>query len=192
MFSIDPTPISLWVSANRTRTRCIIDHARSSQIADFGLSNVFDERRLLTTFCGSPLYASPEIVRGTPYHGPEVDCWFVRRFDSFFFVSENAFHEGWSLSFTGCPLVLLFVCFFLFLFTVTGFFSSVSEEIDYVFAGRWEYSFTRWSTAPCPSTGPISSDWSNRFRPATITSRRNRLVKTFSSFPLPSFSDFSD
>lgn len=45
------------------------------QIADFGLSNVFDERRLLSTFCGSPLYASPEIVKGTPYHGPEVDCW---------------------------------------------------------------------------------------------------------------------
>lgn len=45
------------------------------QIADFGLSNVFDDQRLLNTFCGSPLYASPEIVKGTPYHGPEVDCW---------------------------------------------------------------------------------------------------------------------
>lgn len=45
------------------------------QIADFGLSNVFDNCRLLGTFCGSPLYASPEIVKGTPYQGPEVDCW---------------------------------------------------------------------------------------------------------------------
>nr|CAD7456156.1 unnamed protein product [Timema tahoe] len=45
------------------------------KIADFGLSNVFDDQRLLNTFCGSPLYASPEIVKGTPYHGPEVDCW---------------------------------------------------------------------------------------------------------------------
>ncbi|KAG4075968.1 hypothetical protein HA402_003794 [Bradysia odoriphaga] len=45
------------------------------QIADFGLSNVFDDQRLLATFCGSPLYASPEIVKGTPYQGPEVDCW---------------------------------------------------------------------------------------------------------------------
>ncbi|PSN51077.1 hypothetical protein C0J52_01505 [Blattella germanica] len=45
------------------------------KIADFGLSNVFNEQRLLNTFCGSPLYASPEIVKGTPYHGPEVDCW---------------------------------------------------------------------------------------------------------------------
>lgn len=29
----------------------------------------------LQTFCGSPLYASPEIVNGRPYHGPEVDTW---------------------------------------------------------------------------------------------------------------------
>lgn len=47
----------------------------SVQIADFGLSNVFDDRHFLQTFCGSPLYASPEIVRGMPYFGPEVDCW---------------------------------------------------------------------------------------------------------------------
>lgn len=36
---------------------------------------MFDDQRMLATFCGSPLYASPEIVEGTPYHGPEVDCW---------------------------------------------------------------------------------------------------------------------
>lgn len=53
----------------------LLDQVGNAKIADFGLSNVFDEQRLLNTFCGSPLYASPEIVRGTPYHGPEVDCW---------------------------------------------------------------------------------------------------------------------
>ena len=47
----------------------------SSQIADFGLSNVYNGKDLLSTFCGSPLYASPEIVKGCPYVGPEVDCW---------------------------------------------------------------------------------------------------------------------
>ncbi|XP_039295551.1 titin homolog [Nilaparvata lugens] len=53
----------------------LLDEHGSAKIADFGLSNVFDETHLLGTFCGSPLYASPEIVKGTPYHGPEVDCW---------------------------------------------------------------------------------------------------------------------
>lgn len=42
------------------------------QIADFGLSNLYHKDKLLQTFCGSPLYASPEIVNGRPYRGPEV------------------------------------------------------------------------------------------------------------------------
>ncbi|XP_045513662.1 uncharacterized protein LOC123707566 isoform X4 [Pieris brassicae] len=53
----------------------LLDETGSAKIADFGLSNVFKETSLLATFCGSPLYASPEIVKGTPYIGPEVDCW---------------------------------------------------------------------------------------------------------------------
>ncbi|KAL7302382.1 hypothetical protein TKK_0005041 [Trichogramma kaykai] len=53
----------------------LLDQNGNAKIADFGLSNVFNEQGLLSTFCGSPLYASPEIVNGTPYLGPEVDCW---------------------------------------------------------------------------------------------------------------------
>uniref|UniRef100_A0A1B6E3I6 Protein kinase domain-containing protein n=1 Tax=Clastoptera arizonana TaxID=38151 RepID=A0A1B6E3I6_9HEMI len=53
----------------------LLDENCNAKIADFGLSNVFDNCRLLSTFCGSPLYASPEIVKGIAYHGPEVDCW---------------------------------------------------------------------------------------------------------------------
>jgi serine/threonine protein kinase len=56
----------------------LLDEEGGAKIADFGLSNVFDGKTLLNTFCGSPLYASPEIVRGCPYQGPEVDCWYVR------------------------------------------------------------------------------------------------------------------
>ena len=55
----------------------LLDEEGGAKIADFGLSNVFDGKTLLNTFCGSPLYASPEIVRGCPYQGPEVDCWYV-------------------------------------------------------------------------------------------------------------------
>lgn len=53
----------------------LLDENKNAKIADFGLSNVFEDQRQLSTFCGSPLYASPEIVNGTPYQGPEVDCW---------------------------------------------------------------------------------------------------------------------
>lgn len=45
------------------------------QIADFGLSNLYHQGKFLQTFCGSPLYASPEIVNGKPYTGPEVSVW---------------------------------------------------------------------------------------------------------------------
>ena len=33
---------------------------------------MFSNEAMLHTFCGSPLYASPEIVNGLPYIGPEV------------------------------------------------------------------------------------------------------------------------
>lgn len=45
------------------------------QIADFGLANLYGRDEYLQTYCGSPLYASPEIVNGRPYKGPEVDSW---------------------------------------------------------------------------------------------------------------------
>ncbi|XP_041457983.1 NUAK family SNF1-like kinase 1 [Lytechinus variegatus] len=53
----------------------LLDEDGDAKIADFGLSSYYSDNDLLHTFCGSPLYASPEIVNGQPYHGPEVDCW---------------------------------------------------------------------------------------------------------------------
>ncbi|KAK3103513.1 hypothetical protein FSP39_019786 [Pinctada imbricata] len=53
----------------------VLDSDLNVKIADFGLSNYYSHTDLLSTFCGSPLYASPEIVNGQPYYGPEVDCW---------------------------------------------------------------------------------------------------------------------
>ncbi|XP_029429395.1 NUAK family SNF1-like kinase 2 [Rhinatrema bivittatum] len=53
----------------------LLDLNGSVKIADFGLSNVYQHDRYLQTYCGSPLYASPEIVNGRPYKGPEVDSW---------------------------------------------------------------------------------------------------------------------
>lgn len=53
----------------------LLDDNCNIKIADFGLSNLYQKDKFLQTFCGSPLYASPEIVNGRPYHGPEVDSW---------------------------------------------------------------------------------------------------------------------
>ncbi|XP_053572916.1 NUAK family SNF1-like kinase 1 [Bombina bombina] len=53
----------------------LLDENGNIKIADFGLSNLYQKDKFLQTFCGSPLYASPEIVNGRPYRGPEVDSW---------------------------------------------------------------------------------------------------------------------
>nr|XP_057939567.1 NUAK family SNF1-like kinase 1 isoform X2 [Doryrhamphus excisus] len=53
----------------------LLDADLTVKLADFGLSNQYQRGSLLQTYCGSPLYASPEIVTGRPYQGPEVDCW---------------------------------------------------------------------------------------------------------------------
>uniref|UniRef100_A0A4W6BQE5 non-specific serine/threonine protein kinase n=1 Tax=Lates calcarifer TaxID=8187 RepID=A0A4W6BQE5_LATCA len=53
----------------------LLDQDLNVKLADFGLSNHFRRGTLLQTYCGSPLYAAPEIVKGLPYQGPEVDCW---------------------------------------------------------------------------------------------------------------------
>ncbi|CAO3622362.1 unnamed protein product [Cunninghamella blakesleeana] len=48
---------------------------RKIKIIDFGLSNLFCPERQLTTYCGSLYFAAPELLRATPYKGPEVDVW---------------------------------------------------------------------------------------------------------------------
>ncbi|KAG7704614.1 hypothetical protein KL933_002199 [Ogataea haglerorum] len=45
------------------------------KIIDFGLSNMFDSRNLLKTYCGSLYFAAPELLSAHPYIGPEVDVW---------------------------------------------------------------------------------------------------------------------
>ena len=45
------------------------------KIIDFGLSNFFNKTKLLSTPCGSPCYASPEMVSGKKYDGFMIDIW---------------------------------------------------------------------------------------------------------------------
>lgn len=53
----------------------LLDANNNIKINDFGLSNVMSPGNFLTTYCGSPLYSSPEIILETSYIGPEVDVW---------------------------------------------------------------------------------------------------------------------
>ena len=48
---------------------------KTLKIIDFGLSHEFDGSVLLKTKCGSPSYASPEILKGKPYDGFKTDIW---------------------------------------------------------------------------------------------------------------------
>ncbi|GBG34928.1 Serine/threonine protein kinase OSK3 [Hondaea fermentalgiana] len=45
------------------------------KLADFGLSNIMHDGEFLRTSCGSPNYASPQVISGSLYAGPEVDIW---------------------------------------------------------------------------------------------------------------------
>ena len=45
------------------------------KLIDFGLSNYISDNKLLITPCGSPCYASPEMVRGEKYNGADNDIW---------------------------------------------------------------------------------------------------------------------
>lgn len=47
------------------------------KIVDFGLSNTHEGGKLLTTACGSPCYAAPEMIAGRKYFGPLADLWSI-------------------------------------------------------------------------------------------------------------------
>mmetsp|Transcript_114763 Transcript_114763/g.263448 ORF Transcript_114763/g.263448 Transcript_114763/m.263448 type:complete len:529 (-) Transcript_114763:113-1699(-) len=53
----------------------LLDTNLHIKIVDFGLSNRMRDGEFLRTSCGSPNYASPEVVSGKAYAGPEVDVW---------------------------------------------------------------------------------------------------------------------
>ena len=55
----------------------LLTHEHILKIIDFGLSNYFqnDQIELLETPCGSPCYASPEMLSGDNYDGFKIDIW---------------------------------------------------------------------------------------------------------------------
>ena len=53
----------------------LLDNQNNIKIVDFGLSNSYPKNELLTTACGSPCYAPPEMINGEKYYGLKADIW---------------------------------------------------------------------------------------------------------------------
>ncbi|KAG0269277.1 hypothetical protein DFQ27_004140 [Actinomortierella ambigua] len=53
----------------------LLDDRMNVKIADFGMASLQKTGRLLETSCGSPHYASPEVVTGMKYDGSSSDIW---------------------------------------------------------------------------------------------------------------------
>ncbi|XP_043288883.1 serine/threonine-protein kinase SIK3-like isoform X1 [Venturia canescens] len=53
----------------------LLDADNNIKLADFGFSNKYTPGVPLSTWCGSPPYAAPEIFEGKHYDGPRTDVW---------------------------------------------------------------------------------------------------------------------
>lgn len=53
----------------------LLDENKNMKIVDFGLSNTFLSNEKLSTACGSPCYAAPELIKGLEYIGVKADIW---------------------------------------------------------------------------------------------------------------------
>ncbi|CAH8550659.1 unnamed protein product [Schistosoma turkestanicum] len=53
----------------------LLDADFKIKVADFGFCNFFQNGQLLSTHCGSPQYAAPELFKGESYDGTLADVW---------------------------------------------------------------------------------------------------------------------
>jgi serine/threonine protein kinase len=52
----------------------LLNETNDLKIGDFGFAR-WMKANIAATSCGSPHYAAPEVIRGTPYDGRAADIW---------------------------------------------------------------------------------------------------------------------
>ena len=53
----------------------LFDYNNDVKLCDFGLSKDYSKVEMMSTPCGSPIYAAPEMVMNKPYKGASADIW---------------------------------------------------------------------------------------------------------------------
>lgn len=53
----------------------LLDERCRVKLGDFGFTREYERGAYMETFCGTTGYASPEMLQGKKYLGPEVDVW---------------------------------------------------------------------------------------------------------------------
>lgn len=66
---------TLWLKEGNTSLNNKIVVYLCSSPADFGFGNFYNAGEPLSTWCGSPPYAAPEVFEGKEYEGPQLDIW---------------------------------------------------------------------------------------------------------------------
>lgn len=75
MEGVEFTHLNLVAHRDLKPENILLDRNKMVKIADFGLSNLMRDGKLLRTHCGSLNYAAPEIIAKTSYEGTAVDVW---------------------------------------------------------------------------------------------------------------------
>ncbi|XP_036940376.1 PAS domain-containing serine/threonine-protein kinase [Acanthopagrus latus] len=69
----------------------IIDKCFHIRLIDFGSAAVMTPSKVFYNFCGTLEYCSPEVLRGNPYEGPELEMWSLGVLLYTLLFSENPF-----------------------------------------------------------------------------------------------------
>ena len=72
----------------------IIDHNFQCRLIDFGSATFFKPGQMFSTFYGTVEYCSPEVLRGHPYRGPELEVWSLGVLLYILMFGENPFYNA--------------------------------------------------------------------------------------------------